>query len=93
MSADNNLKIGERMITISRRLMTILAYFCIAELGSSKSRMTASIINRMIFAIHSVKKDMPPPSYRTIMVMFPAAIMTVILKKNINETMASAAKI
>ncbi len=80
------------MIEISNKLMTTFTYFCKLELGKSISMTVASKIKMMIFVIHSVKKFKTRSSYRTIIVKFPAATITVIHKKNMNETIESAAK-
>lgn len=84
------------MIVIRMRPVTILAYFFMFELGRSMSMTVAKRMNTMMFVIHSVKNDIGDPPfescYRTIMVMFPAATMMVMLRKNMNDTMARAAK-
>ena len=91
-SFEINLKIGVRIMAIRRRPVTIFAYFCILEFGRSISITVASRIKRIIFVTHSFKKSIKSHPYRIIIVKFPAAIITVILKKNISDTIPSAAK-
>jgi hypothetical protein len=60
------------------------------EFGKSISITVARRINRMIFVTHCIKYDMSYP-YLIIIVTLPAAMITVMLKKNMSETIAKAA--
>ena len=72
--------------------ITSFVYFCMVELGRSMSKMIANKIKTIILVTQSVKILIHSASYRTIIVIFPAATITVTVRKNIRLTMANAAK-
>lgn len=88
----NSFMTGDRMMAIKIRPVTIFVYFWKLEFGSSISRTVARRIKMIIFVTHSLIKSIFSPPYLTIIVKLPAAIMTVIVRKNIKDTIPSAAK-